>query len=152
MFLPMDRESCLVNKLKPFLIATMLVLSACGGSGVYDVGVYNNTLHVPVEIKIQYPEPNGMKRIRFSMIEIGEFKSNQHNTRYNPIPQEAKISWKNSAGEVLSEVVDLSLIPVEQDNGAIMFVIDEYSVSVSYLDREAFAGEWAERLVRKGYK
>ena len=142
-------------KVKTLLLITLCIfLISCGGgnSNVYDVGVFNNTEHEPVKIKIQYPSPDGMKRIRFSMINTGEFKSNQLTTMLNPIPGEAKISWENSKGELKNEVLDLTFVPRKQDDGAIIFDIDEYGATVSYLDKEEFAGEWEKRLIRKGYK
>ena len=140
-------------KLKmPLLLILFMLLASCGRSNEYEVGVFNNTRHVPVKIKIQYPSPEGMKRIRFSMINTGEFKSNQLTTALNPIPDKAKISWENSLGEVKNEVLDLTFVPEKQDDGAVMFDIDEYGATVSYLDKETFAGEWKKRLIRKGYK
>ena len=140
-------------KSKSLLVVTLsLLLISCGGSGVYDVGVFNNTEHKPVKIKIQYPSLEGMKRLRFSMINLSEFKSNELNTNTNPIPEQAKISWENSGGEPMNEVVDLTFVPQDQDGGAIIFDIDEYGASVKYLNKEEFSGEWEKRLIRKGYK
>lgn len=93
-----------------------------------------------------------MKRIRFSLINTGEFKSNQFDTGTNPIPIEAKISWENSEGGLKNEVLDLSFVPEEQDDGAIIFDIDEDGATVKYLTKDEFAGEWEKRLIRKGYK
>lgn len=133
-------------------IVISFFLMSCGGSKSYDVGVFNNTKHKPVKIKIQYPSPDGIKRIRFSMINIGEFKSNGFNTQNNPVPPEAKLTWENSAGDVRNAVLDLSFVPSDQNDGAIIFDIDEYDATVRYLDKEQFSGEWEKRLVRKGYK
>lgn len=93
-----------------------------------------------------------MKRIRFSLINTGEFKSNQFDTGTNLIPIEAKISWENSEGGLKNEVLDLSFVPEEQDDGAIIFDIDEDGATVKYLTKDEFAGEWEKRLIRKGYK
>jgi hypothetical protein len=134
------------------VIMISFFLMSCGGSDSYGVGVFNNTKHAPVKIKIQYPSPDGIKRIRFSMINVGEFKSNGFNTQHNPVPPETKLSWENSAGDVRSAVLDLSFVPMDQNDGAIIFDIDEYDATVRYLDKEQFSGEWEERLVRKGYK
>ena len=144
--------------MKLFNLAMILpicfLLVSCGESGPYDysVGVFNNTGHEPVKIKIQYPSPDGMKRIRFSMIGVGEWKANLFDTKNNPVPAEAKISWENGSGQVKSAVLDLSGIQFEQNDGAIIFDIDEQDATVNYLDTEQFAGQWESRLVRKGYK
>ena len=51
-----------------------------------------------------------MKRIRFSMINVGEFKSNLLNTELNPIPTQAKVTWVNSDGSPRDAVIDLSFV------------------------------------------
>ena len=43
-------------------------------------------------------------------------------------------------------------MPEEQDDGAIIFDIDEDGATVKYLTKDEFAGEWEKRLIRKGYK
>ncbi|MFT5134342.1 MAG: hypothetical protein ACI9SC_002818 [Gammaproteobacteria bacterium] len=86
------------------------------------------------------------------MIDIGEFNANWLNTKANPIPSKAKISWENLKGEKRDAVLDLSNVPSEQDDGAVIIDIDEYDASVKYLDKQQFSGEWEKRLVRKGYK
>jgi hypothetical protein len=40
----------------------------------------------------------------------------------------------------------------DQNDGAIIFDIDEYDATVRYLDKAQFSGEWEKRLVRKGDK
>ena len=86
------------------------------------------------------------------MIGIGEFNANGLNTKTNPIPPKAKISWENSKGEKRDAVLDLSKVPSEQDDGEVIIDIDEDDASVKYLDKQQFSGEREKRLVRKGYK
>jgi len=129
-----------------------LFLTSCGGKLDYSVGVYNNTNHTPVKLKIQYPSPDGIKRIRFSMINIGEFKSNYLDTKNNPVPKKAKITWENSSGEKRNSVLDLSYLPIVEEESAIIFHIDEYDAKVEYFNEEEFSGEWEKRLERKGYE
>ena len=43
-------------------------------------------------------------------------------------------------------------MPEEQDDGAIIFDIDEDGATAKYLTKDEFAGEWEKRLIRKGYK
>jgi hypothetical protein len=76
------------------------------------------------------------------MIDIGEFNANWLNTKANPIPSKAKISWENLKGEKRDAVLDLSNVPSEQDDGAVIIDIDEYDASVKYLDKQQFSGEW----------
>ena len=134
------------------LLIVVAFLASCSGDRTYSVGVFNNTNHTPIKVKIQYPSPEGMKTIRFSMINIGEFKSNYFSTGINPVPEEVKITWENASGEVRSSIIELSHISIGDEQSAIIFTIDEYDASVEYLDREQFSGEWESRLERKGYK
>ena len=134
------------------LVATSVFLISCGGSDSYSVGVRNNTKHTPIKVKIQYPSPGGMKRIQFPMVGVGEFSADLLDTETNPIPAKAKISWENSKGAKRHAVLDLSGVPTEQDDGAVIFDIDENDASVNYLDEQEFSGEWEKRLIRKGYK
>jgi hypothetical protein len=133
------------------LSSLCLLLISCGGSDFYEVGVFNNTKHTPVRVKIQYPSPKGNKKIRFSMIDTGEFKSNHLNTKINPIPKEVKVSWENSEGEMNSRVIQLGFVPSQLDDGAIIFDIDEHDVSARFLNGKELSGEWEKRLIRKGY-
>ena len=135
-----------------FIVLVSMVLTSCGGEITYSVGVYNNTNHTPIKLKIQYPSPSEMKRIRFSMINIGEFKSNYLDTKKNPVPKEVKITWENSRGEKRSEIIDLSSMPGIEEESALIFHIDDYDAKVEYFNKEQFAGEWEKRLERKGYK
>jgi hypothetical protein len=133
------------------LSSLCLLLTSCGESDFYEVGVFNNTKHTPVRVKIQYPSPKGNKKIGFSMIDTGEFKSNQLNTKINPIPEEVKVSWENSEGKLNSRVIQLGFVPSQLDDGAIIFDIDEHDVSARFLNRKELSGEWEKRLIRKGY-
>ena len=135
-----------------FILFIGMFLISCGGTHTYSVGVYNNTSHTPIKLKIQYPSPAGMKRIRFSMINIGEFKSNYLDTKNNPVPKEVKITWENSRGEKRSAVVGLSQISAIEEESAIIFHVDEYDAKVEYFNKEQFAGEWEKRFERKGYE
>ena len=139
-------------RIQILLIVTTIFLISCGGSDSHSVGVFNNTRHTPIKVKIQYPSPDGMKRIRFAMISVGEFNANGFNTKTNPIPPKAKISWENSKAKKRDAVLDLSKVPSEQDDGAVIIDIDETDASVRYLDKKQFPDEWEKRLVRKGYK
>jgi hypothetical protein len=134
------------------LISPFLILISCGGSENYNVGVFNNTNHEPVNIQIQYPSSGEMKRIRFSTINIGEFKSNQLNTNMHPVPNELKIVWMSSEGEQRNAVLGLDFVPDNPGEGAIIINIDEVDASVRYFNKDEFAGEWEERLARKGHK
>ena len=149
---PIDTEINLKFCIQILLVATSIFLISCGGSDSYSVGVFNNTRHTPIKVKIQYPSPEGMKRIRFSMIGIGEFNANWLNTKTNPIPAKAKISWENSKGEKRDAVLDLSKVPSQQDDGAVIIDIDEDDAFVKYLDKQQFSGEWEKKLIRKGYQ
>jgi len=135
-----------------FIVLVSMVLTSCGGELTYSVGVYNDTNHTPIKLKIQYPSPSEMKRIRFSMINIGEFKSNYLDTKNNPVPKEVKITWENSRGEKKSEVIDLSSMPDIEEESALIFHIDDNDAKVEYFNKEQFAGEWEKRFERKGYK
>ena len=142
-----------MNKLNTTLFSiSILFLSACGGNSNYDLGVINNTNHTPVKAFIQYPSPDGMRKIRFSMIEVNEFKSNHLNTSINPVPDEIKINWDNSSGERLNQVLNLSGVPSSPDGGAILITINESSASLEYLDSETFQTEVDKKLQRKGLK
>ena len=134
------------------ILLVSIFLSSCGGNYSYSVGVYNNSSHSPIKLKIQYPSPTGMNRIRFSMINIGEFKSNYFDTKSNPVPKEVKITWTNARGEKRNAVVDLSHMPAVEEESAIIFQIDEYDAKVEYFNKEQFATEWGKRLKRKGYE
>ncbi len=134
------------------IVVISMVLISCGGEFDYSVGVYNNTSHTPIKLKIQYPSPSEMKIIRFSMINIGEFKSNYLDTENNPVPKEVKITWENSSGEKRSEVIDLSSMPDIEEESALIFHIDESDVEVEYFNKDEFSAEWEKRLERKGYK
>jgi hypothetical protein len=134
------------------LVATTIFLISCEGSDTYSIGVFNNTRHTPIKVKIQYPSPDGMKRIRFPMIGVGEFSADWLDTKTNPIPPKAKISWENSKGEKRNAVLDLSEVPTELDDGAVIIDIDENDASVNYLGKQQFSDEWEKRLIRKGYK
>ena len=135
-----------------FMVAACLLAVSCSRNHSYSVGVFNNTEHQRVKIKIQYPSPRGMKRIRFSMINVGEFSSNQYDTKIYPIPPEAKITWVNSEGSTKNAVIDLSFVKLDGDEEAIIIDIDEHGAVAEHLDAEQFSGEWEKRLVRKGYK
>lgn len=131
------------------LVLISISLVSCGRTHTYSVGIYNNTNHTPIKLKIQYPSPDGMKRIKFSMINVGEFKSNYLDTKKNPVPREVKITWENSKGDIRNSVVNLSYISIDEEESAIIFNIDEYDAKVEYLNKEQFSGEWEKRLERK---
>ncbi|OUR82982.1 hypothetical protein A9Q82_05910 [Cycloclasticus sp. 46_120_T64] len=134
------------------IVLISISLASCSDKQTYSVGVYNNTSHSQIKLKIQYPSPDGMKRISFSMIDVGGFKANDLDTKNNPVPKEAKISWKNSNGNKRQSVIDLSHLSMVEGESAIMFHIDEDEATVEYFNSEQFAGEWDRRLERKAYK
>lgn len=140
--------------LKNLLLITLFTffLCSCSGSNTYSIGALNNTEHTPIKLKIQYPSPDGMKRVRFSMIDIGEFKSNYLDTKNNPVPKEVKLSWINAKGKKLNEVIDLSHIPPVEEESAIIFHINQSNATAVYYDKDQFSSEWEKRLERKGYK
>jgi len=140
--------------MKSFVLMVLLSISlaSCSDKQAYSVGVYNHTSHNPIKLKIQYPSPDGMKRIRFSMIDVGEFKANYLDTKNNPVPKEARLSWENSKGNKRQSVVDLSQLSIVEDESVIMFHIDEDEATVEYFNSEQFAGEWGKRLERKADK
>ena len=134
------------------IVLISISLASCSDKQDYSVGVYNHTSHNPIKLKIQYPSPDGMKRISFSMIDVGEFKANDLDTKNNPVPKEAKISWENSNGNKRQSVVDLSQLSNVEEESAIMFHIDEDEATVEYFNSEQFAGEWEKRFERKAYQ